>query len=515
MMTAVVDAIGNELARAEAFDHNLYVIPHHIGKDVVSLSQLNDVRESLGANLVLAASGVPGTKAVELILRVLDPAASRTLREKTIRVSTDEQLSLPERAVRVAAKLLNITHYEPDDQRSKVGTDNPGAYAAFQDAESLMARENDGGLAAAIEKYKQATDLDPHYAVANAKLALAYFRSYILHRDPAALDLARENCQTALSENPDLVEAHLALASVLDWTGDKPAALREFSKALSIDPANPRAMLFQGQAFTRCNRWSDAEETYGRLQKARPNYWLSHEELGFTYISEGRYTKAAEEFRAASLAAPKRTLPLANLSVVYLQMGKLDDAINFAQKALSIAPDDGAASTMSEALQYKGKFDEALSYALKAIAINSDWPGNWLELGDSYSRVKGHQLDAKNAFARAVKLQEQTLQENPTDGPTWVSLALAQAKIGQLEKSSKSLRTAEDNYIGDLDSQLVKVRTLELLGRRDEALSTATACLGRGANVFQFQTMLDIDGLRDDPRFKNLENSASTTTANS
>ena len=303
------------LARAEAFDHNLYIIPHHIGKDVASLSQVNDVRESLGANLVLAASGVPGTKVVELILRVLDPAASRTLREKTIRVSTDEQLSLPEKAVRVAAKLLNITHYEPDDQRSKVGTANSEAYAAFQAAETFSEPgQNDRGLDVAIEKYKQAIEIDPHFAVASAKLALAYFRYYILHRDSAALELAHENCRSAIAQNPNLVEAHLALASVLDRTGDKPAALREISKALSIDPGNPSALLYQGQTLTRCNRWDDAEETLSRLIKMRPNYWLGHEEFGIAYGWQGKYAEAAAEFRAASLAAPQRVVPLTNLS---------------------------------------------------------------------------------------------------------------------------------------------------------------------------------------------------------
>ena len=50
----------------------------------------------------------------------------------------------------------------------------------------------------------------------------------------------------------------------------------------------------------------------------------------------------------------------------------------------------------------------------------------------------------------------------------------------------------------------MKVRTLELLGKRDEAFSTASACLTRGATPFQFKFMPDIDDLRNDPRFKQL-----------
>jgi eukaryotic-like serine/threonine-protein kinase len=503
MMTAVVDAIGNELARAEAFDHNLYIIPHHIGKDVASLSQLNVIRESLGANLVLAASGAPGAKGVELLLRVLDPA-SRTLREKTIRVSADEQLSLPEKAVRVAAELLNIASYQPDDQRSKVGTANPEAYTAFQAAETLRSEENDRGLDAAIGKYKQAIEIDPHFAVASAKLALAYFRYYILHRDSAALELAHENCQSAIAENPNLVEAHLALASVLDWTGDKPAALREISKALSIDPGNPSALLYQGQTLTRCNRWHDAEETLSRLVTIRPNYWLGHDEFGVAYGWQGKYAEAAAEFRAASLAAPQRVAPLTNLSTVYLEMGKPDDAVDIAKKALSLAPDDEAAASMAAALRCKGKYGEAVAYALQATRLNPDEPENWLELGDCYSCETGRQPEAKDAFARMTRLQEQSLQTNPSEGPGWMLLALAQAKLMEGEQSLKSLRTAENNFAGDLDSQLLKLRTLELLGRHDEAFVTASACFVRGVTPFQFQFLPDIDALRNSPQFKDM-----------
>jgi tetratricopeptide (TPR) repeat protein len=263
-------------------------------------------------------------------------------------------------------------------------------------------------------------------------------------------------------------------------------------------------MLVQAQEFTRFNRWKDAEDTFIRLQTARPNFWLAHEELGFAYSSEGKYAKAAEEFQTASLAAPRRTLPLANLSTQYLQMGNLDNAIAFAAKSLAIVPNEHGASAMSAALRCQGKFDEALSYALKAIELNADYPGHWLDLGDCYSSLRGRKAQASNAYDRAVSLLEQIVHTNPTDGPMWMSLAFAQAKLQQEDKSLKALTTADDNFSGDLDSQLLKVRTLALLGRHDEALAAASACLARGATPFQFQFMLDIDGLRSDLKSKGL-----------
>ena len=144
------------------------------------------------------------------------------------------------------------------------------------------------------------------------------------------------------------------------------------------------------------------------------------------------------------------------------------------------------------------------AFSLKAVSLNPDYPDNWLNLGDTYSGIPGRRADAKDAFSRAAKLLEETVHTDPTDGPIWMSLAFAQAKTGESEESLKSLRTADDNFAGDLDSQLLKVRTLELLGRRDEAFATASACLTRGATLFQFRFMPDISDLRNDPRFKSL-----------
>ena len=57
MLLSLIDAMANELARAEAFDHNFFVTSQTHAADLKSPADLDQVRESLGANLVLAASG--------------------------------------------------------------------------------------------------------------------------------------------------------------------------------------------------------------------------------------------------------------------------------------------------------------------------------------------------------------------------------------------------------------------------------------------------------------------------
>jgi hypothetical protein len=73
----------------------------------------------------------------------------------------------------------------------------------------LRRQANDAGLEPAIEKYKEAIDLNRHYALATAKLAVAYSRLADVKHDPAAIALAHANAGLPLPWT--LVWSRLAL----------------------------------------------------------------------------------------------------------------------------------------------------------------------------------------------------------------------------------------------------------------------------------------------------------------
>ncbi len=127
------------------------------------------------------------------------------------------------------------------------------------------------------------------------------------------------------------------------------------TKALSLDPSNRHALVWQAQIYTRLNRWEDAEKTLRRALKEHPNYWLAYNELGFGLHGQARYREAIQAFRAASLAAPKNSMALANLGGEYLQVGEFAEALRSLQQGLALDPDsDLAAANTSLALSLPG-----------------------------------------------------------------------------------------------------------------------------------------------------------------
>ncbi len=511
MLTGALTAIKSELSRAEAFDRNLFVTsPEDLNQDLTGASQLKEVCDPLGANLALAASGVPGRKHFELILRLLDPVTSHPLREKKLTCALADITSLPGKAVRAAEWLLNLNRDLQNSEQTEPGTQSTAAFTAFQQAETLMKQPNYSGLEAAIEKYKDAVDLDPRYALAYARLAGAYIHLYGPRLDPGLLDLARGNCERALELDPHLVDGQICLAKVLYETGSEQAALDEITKVLERHPSDPEALLCQGEFYTRLSRWSDAEKSYQRAVKERPNFWVNYNQLGFTYHKEGKFREAIWAFSAASAAAPANAMSLSNLGLEYLQTGDLAAATECLRKALALAPNsDSVLTIMSTVLRYQGKYADALPYASRAVQVNPGFDENWLELGECYSSMRNRRNEAKSAYLRAAKEAEHRLQTNQSQGSLWMLLALYRVKSGSPNETLSMIQKAESLGAIDMDSQLYKARILELLGRRDEALDAFKACFEKGATALEVDLFPDMQALRRDARYQEIAKSKS------
>jgi tetratricopeptide (TPR) repeat protein len=515
MLTGVLNAIKGELARVEAYDRDLFVIsPDEVETDLRNAVYLKQICDPLGANLALAASGATVASHFQLRLRLLNPSTGQTLREKKITCALTDAIALPHKAVQASALLLNLERYLHANERTEPETQSAAAFTAFQTAETLRGQPNDSGLEGSIERYKEAVDLDPHYAIAHARLAIAYNHLYGNRHDAGVLDLARANAQVALTLDPGLVDSHLAQAFVLQQTGDEQGALKEIAQALALDASNPTTLISQADIYTRLNRWKDAEDTFHRLLAERPNFWVIYNQLGYTLDRQGKYKEAIRAFRDATVAAPKSSMAYGNLGGEYLQVGEFANATESLRKSMALAPNDLAAANLSLSLRYQGKYEEALSFALQAVELNPSEPANWLELGDCYSGLHNRQNDARNAYLRAADETERHLQTDASNGPNWMALALYQVKSGSVEGAPSLIRKAESLGAGDLESQLFKARILEVTGKRDLALATLAACFGKGATDLQVAQFPDMQSIRRDSRYRQILqlNSAPTPT---
>ena len=195
---------------------------------------------------------------------------------------------------------------------------------------------------------------------------------------------------------------------------------------------------------------------------------------------------------------------------VLLQQGKLRQAKEALQQSFTLEPNDIAAANLAAVARVQGQFQEAIRYAQIAVHLNPEEPANLLELGDS-SQAAGYRSASASAYKQAAEKQDNQLQTRKQNGAGWMLLALCNAKMGSLTGALLALERADTLYTNDIESQLLRIRTLELVGKRADAIGLIEKCLNRGATTFQMQVLPDLDSLRATSRFRILIETAIET----
>jgi serine/threonine protein kinase/Tfp pilus assembly protein PilF len=504
IVSTVLSSIRSRLARAEAYVKNLLIIsPSDVASSASPMIPMTPAESvnALGANLVLAASLHSTAKNATLLLQVLDASTQRLLRRHHISCSRADVSSLADKGSAAAARLLGL----PEQDKTAIDTDellgiSAAAFSSFSQAEQLAAQPNNTGLDAAILKYGECLEKEPHFHLGYAKLAIAYTRKYRLFRDTATLNLARQNAEKAADSNSTSATGLLSRALVYLYTGDTNNAMAYFTKALKVDPGNPEIMLRRAHALRDLNRWPEAEQTYRDILKERPNYWPANNELGWILFRQAKYQQAADAFDAAAMAAPNVALPLANLGSMYLELRKHDEAIDASQRSIKRSPNETAYRNLGDIAFSDGNYKNALANYQQAAILDPKYHNVWRDIGDCYAMLGQPALVREN-YAKAAHLLSEELQDNPRSGPTWMTLAFYHAKIGDAASAATDIENAERRGAGDVESQFMKVQALALLGKKEDATKLLLACMDRGLSTVDVDFALDLKDIRKDPRY--------------
>ena len=502
LLKSVLDTAAGRLARAEASVKDLMVIsPGDVAGQAAPKGPAEAVG-TLGANLVLAASVRSSPGGVVLSLRVLDAATQKVLREKEVAAAESELSRLPEMAASAAGRILDIPAARARAQDGDGLASVPvGAYQHYATAEELMSQPNDAGLEQATEHYLRAVEIDPRFALAYARLSTAYIRKYHQSKDPALLNLAARNAELALKYNPDSSKALLSRAQVDVDSGRTQQALDELGQALKLDPGNPQILLVKARTLRDLDRRVEEEDLYRGILKDRPNYWPAYLELGQVLYRHGSYAQAAEAFAEGSAVAPRVALLVNNLGVMYLLLGRKEEAEQTLLKALQLGPNESAYSNLGSLAFTAGDYRRALDYYTKARDLRPARDVTWRNIGDCYMML-GDRARMIESYRKAEALLEEALKINPKPGASWMNLAFYRAKLGRRDEAAQAMQTAESRGAGDLQSQFKKAQVLALMGRKEESVQQVLKCMENGLSRTEVELAPDLKEVRSDPRYK-------------
>ena len=389
------------------------------------------------------------------------------------------------------------------------GQGNPGtrdvlALTHYGRATMLLERlDVAGNLARAEQLLRTATQRDPKFALAWARLGDTCWENYRISSEPRWAAEAVNATNTALALDQGQPEVWISLAKINEGTGRREAALSALNKALELQPASDEAHQLMGQIFQALGRRDEAKAQYLQAIELRPDYWRHHSVLGAFYYATGSYADAIASFTRVTQLAPDNARGFHNLGAVYYRTGDSRSALANYEKALAINPRPETRSAIANIYYDEGRYQEALDAFLEAAkesASDGVLRGN---VGDAYARL-GRVEQAREAWREAVRLEQQTLAVNPNDANTLARIALWEAKSGDRAAAEGHITRALTMAAGDAEVLYYSAVVRALAGDAERALTSLEQALKSGYSAQLAAKDHDLGAIRNTARFRQL-----------
>jgi tetratricopeptide (TPR) repeat protein len=170
----------------------------------------------------------------------------------------------------------------------------------------------------------------------------------------AEMDFRRAEAllREAISAGANYPDIHFTLGLISHHEGNFDAAVREFRRSLALNPEYAEALMSLAITLNEMGRYEEAREAHRkaassltRIGKTSPDNKLAgkianlHAELGVLYLATGRIEEAIEEYRKALRVAPGFPDLRVRLATALREAGRLEEGLGELEITLSSRPD--------------------------------------------------------------------------------------------------------------------------------------------------------------------------------
>lgn len=189
-------------------------------------------------------------------------------------------------------------------------------------------------------------------------------------------------------------ESHYLLGCYYQQKGRHNEAIREFDKAIYVDPSNARAYNGRGVSYDKLRDYARAVESYNMALRINPNLDYVHNNLGYSYLLQGNYNAAIISFKKALALDAKNGRVNNNLGLAYAMNGQYDHALQQFQKSGDKAQ---AHYNLASVYYEKGRFEEAKEEYRHVLDLNPDFSKarNGFEASEALARITSASSTAK------------------------------------------------------------------------------------------------------------------------
>jgi serine/threonine-protein kinase len=367
--------------------------------------------------------------------------------------------------------------------------------------------------------YTRATELDPTFALAFARLARSHiWQFHSQDRTGARLALARSAADSALKLQPGLSEAHLALGQIRYWGElDYEGALREFRTAQAGDPGNGDLAWARGLVERRLGHWDQARTELRRAVDLDPRSQVKNLDLAELHMRLREYTEAERHMNRALELEPDSPAYIYMALLIIARDGDLDAATSFVRTGVRRAGVETFAFWLPQfdvGAAMWPRLDSTSRAAINRISLDrfgTDSSGYYLAKA-RVRRAAGDPRAAQVYFDSAAGVLAERSRARPDDPALHASLAFALAGLGRHDDAIREGRLAvelrppsKDTWYGvDMLRNLAVVYAT--LGEADSAVKELRRLLSvpSGVSVPWLRADPTWDPIRRDSAFRAL-----------
>jgi TolB-like protein/Tfp pilus assembly protein PilF/class 3 adenylate cyclase len=477
---------------------------------------LREVGKELGVAHVLEGSVQKVANAVHVNVQLIRSATDEHLWAESYNRKLDDVFGVEGEVASAIADQLNakLTGAEQKAVAEKP-TQNAAAYDAYLRAVAIDTSQTFETTERACALYAEAVRLDPQFALAWARLAIA--RSYLNFNgiDPETNSRAavKEAADRAMSLQPELGEALLAQGVyryrvVRDFQG----ALQSYEEALRRLPNNAFVLEQMAHLERRLGQADVAQKHYQAASQLDPRNIGILLTLADTFSSVRRFDEAQRIVDRALDIAPGNEAALVTKAGIFQMEGRLKESAEVLAQAPPDSQNFDLGVRRAVQLYDERRFDEAIAYLQQKVspAVAND-PRTIMFLAQCQQGA-GKKDEARATFERAAAAMKPTPDSVVAVDARQLPIFLAwvYAGLGENDKALEQARQGIAIYANDALSEPFAEQSLAIVQAQTGDVDSAIAALPHLLEIPNGETVGDLrigplwDPLRKDPRFQKL-----------
>jgi serine/threonine-protein kinase len=408
------DGIAEELLNALAQIPTLNVVARTSAFRFSTPVDVRDVGQRLGVRMIVEGSVRREGDRVRVTAQLIDAANgahrwSAVYDRRVIDLFTLQE----EVALAIAAALQLELGGTTRQALSRRPTDRGEPYQLYLRGRYEWNKRTKRGVWNAIAAFRQAVAADPTYAAAYAGLADAYrlLPAYANVAGPDAQRQSRTAAERAVALDSLLAEAHAALgASLEETTHDRSGTVREYRRAIALDPRDVTALRWYGLHLAGDGAFDSALVYVERTHRLDPLSPLPLGSIGTVHYFARRAAPAIRAMEDALALQPDWATGYSVLGRIHLMSGRPVAAITALERAVRLSNEEADnRALLATAYALAGRRTEA---QLIATALSAGSDGGYIpavDLAGAYLAL-GQPDTALRWLRRGFALQDTDLK---------------------------------------------------------------------------------------------------------